>query len=124
MANFYKEKFGWQPMKEMDDIVFFKMNGFVFALYPADELALDAQIKNNGVGWKQMTLAINFNSTDKVDKEINRLRNAGVKIIKEPQSVFWGGYSAYIEDPESNLWEFAYNPFLEMDKNGNILSHQ
>ncbi len=124
ITNFYKEKFGWEPMKEMDDIVFFKMNGFIFAFYPADELAKDAQIANTGKGWKQMSLAINFNSADEVDQEVNRLRKAGVKVIKEPQSVFWGGYSAYIEDPEANLWEFAYNPFLEMDMNGNILAHQ
>jgi uncharacterized protein len=71
-----------------------------------------------------MSLAINFNSADEVDQEVNRLRKANVKVIKEPQSVFWGGYSAYIEDPESNLWEFAYNPFLEMDNSGNILAHQ
>jgi len=124
MSDFYKEKFGWIPFKEIGDIVFFKMNGFIFALYPADELAKDAQIENTGNGWKQMTLAINFNSTEEVDLEVNRLREAGVNVVKEPQSVFWGGYSSYIEDPESNLWEFAYNPFLEMDKNGNILSHQ
>ena len=124
MAAFYKDKFGWQPHKEMDDIVFFKMNGFIFALYPSDELAKDAQIQNTGKGWKQTSFSVNFNSTDEVDKEVDRLRNIGVKVLKEPQSVFWGGYNAYIEDPESNLWEFAYNPFLEMDQEGNVLLHQ
>ncbi len=124
MADFYKEKFGWQPQKEMDDIVFFKMNGFILALYPSQELANDAQIPNDGKGWKQISFSINFNSTDEVNSEIERLRNAGVRVLKEPQSVFWGGYNAYIEDPESNLWEFAYNPFLEMDKQGNVLLHQ
>ena len=124
MADFYKEKFGWQPFREMDDIIFFKMNGFILAFYPADELAKDAQIANSGSGWKQMSFSINFNSTDEVDIEIERLKKEGVKILKEPQSVFWGGYSAYVEDPESNLWEFAYNPFLEMDSEGNVLMHK
>jgi predicted lactoylglutathione lyase len=124
MSDFYKEKFGWIPHKEMDDIVFFKMNGFILALYPSEELAKDAQIKNTGNGWKQFSFSINFNSTEEVDQEVSRLKNAGVKVLKEPQSVFWGGYNAYIEDPESNLWEFAYNPFLELDKEGNVLLHQ
>ena len=124
MSDFYKEKFGWIPHKEMDDIVFFKMNGFILALYPSDELAKDAQITNTGNGWKQFSLSINFNSTEEVDQEVSRLKNAGVKVLKEPQSVFWGGYNAYIEDPESNLWEFAYNPFLELDVDGNVLLHQ
>jgi uncharacterized glyoxalase superfamily protein PhnB len=124
VASFYKEKFGWIPQKEMDDIVFFKMNGFVFALYPADELAKDAQIQNTGSGWKQFSFAINFNSTEEVDAEVERLKQLGVKVVKEPQTVFWGGYSAYVEDIESNLWEFAYNPFLEMDNQGNVIMHQ
>jgi uncharacterized glyoxalase superfamily protein PhnB len=39
----------------------------------------------------------------------------GVAIIKEPQKVFWGGYSSYIADPDGFLWEIAYNPFLERE---------
>jgi len=124
MSDFYKEKFGWIPHKEMDDIVFFKMNGFILALYPSEALAKDAHIANTGDGWKQFSFSINFNSTEEVDQEVSRLKNVGVKILKEPQTVFWGGYNAYIEDPESNLWEFAYNPFLELDKDGNVLLHQ
>ena len=124
MSIFYKEKFGWQPHKEMDDITFFRMNGFILALYPAHELSKDAGITNAGGDWKQISFSINFNSTEDVDLEVERLRNAGVSIVKEPQTVFWGGYNAYIKDPESNLWELAYNPFLEMDKQGNVLLHQ
>jgi uncharacterized protein len=47
-----------------------------------------------------------------VDELIQELKNKGVKIIKKPQKVFWGGYSSYIADPDDNLWEIAYNPFL------------
>jgi len=39
-----------------------------------------------------------------------------VKIVKEPQEVFWGGYSSYVADPDENLWEICYNPYLEMDE--------
>jgi predicted enzyme related to lactoylglutathione lyase len=124
MSAFYKEMFGWNPHKEIDDIVFFKMNGFILALYPSEELAKDAHIQNSGSGWKQFSFSINFYSTDEIDQEIHRLKNFGVKILKEPQTAFWGGYSAYVEDPESNVWEFAYNPFLEMDQDGNVLLHQ
>ena len=35
MRNFYIEKFGWKPVAENKDIVFFKLNGFLFGLYPA-----------------------------------------------------------------------------------------
>ena len=41
-----------------------------------------------------------------VDELIEDLRNKGVTIVKEPQKVFWGGYSSYISDPDGNLWEY------------------
>jgi len=43
-----------------------------------------------------------------------------VKILKEPQKVFWGGYSSYFADPDGNGWEVAYNPFFPFDENGNL----
>ena len=38
------------------------------------------------------------------------LKKKEVKIIKQPQSVFWGDFSSYIADPDRNLWEIAFNP--------------
>jgi hypothetical protein len=43
----------------------------------------------------------------------------GVAIIKQPEEVFWGGYSSYVADPDNNLWEIAFNPFLSLDEGGN-----
>jgi uncharacterized glyoxalase superfamily protein PhnB len=50
-------------------------------------------------------------SEKEVDELIESLRKKDVKIIKEPQKVFWGGYSSYVSDPDGNLWEIAFNPF-------------
>jgi len=36
----------------------------------------------------------------------------------------WRGNTDYFSDPESNYWELAYNPFLEMDDEGNVITHQ
>jgi uncharacterized glyoxalase superfamily protein PhnB len=46
-----------------------------------------------------------------VDELIESLRKKDVPIIKEPQKVFWGGYSSYISDPDGYLWEIAFNPY-------------
>jgi uncharacterized glyoxalase superfamily protein PhnB len=43
-----------------------------------------------------------------------------VKIVKEPQKVFWGGYSSYFADPDDYHWEVAYNPFFPFDESGNL----
>lgn len=72
---------------------------------------------------KGFTLAINFNSEKEVDQVFEELKKKEVKIVKHPQKVFWGGYSGYVKDVEDNLWEIAFNPFLEMDNQGNVLTH-
>lgn len=124
MKNFYKEKFGWKTMKDSDGIVFFKLNGFIFGLYPKDELAEDIGVKSDGKGFKQFSMAINLNSETEVDKLFEDFKTKGVKIIKAPEKVFWGGYRGYVADIENNYWEFAYNPFLKLDNEGNVDSHE
>jgi catechol 2,3-dioxygenase-like lactoylglutathione lyase family enzyme len=123
LKQFYIEKFGWTPIKT-DGIIFFKMNGFILALYPAVELAKDAGVAADGTGFKKFTLAINYRSEKEVDEVFEMLKSRSVRIIKTPQKAIWGGYSGYVADPENNLWEIAYNPFLELDENGNVTAHQ
>lgn len=111
--DFYTQKFGWKPSDmSSDDLIVFKLNDILLALYPAGELAKDAMVNPSGNGFKGFTLAYNVKSEKEVDDLIGELKNKGVKIIKEPQKVFWGGYSSYIADPDENLWEIAYNPYL------------
>lgn len=124
VKQFYINVFGWKTLKDSDGVVFFKMNGLILALYPSEELAKDAGIKNEGKGFKRFAPSINFNSEKEVDKVYKSLIAKGAKALKPPQKVFWGGYNCYIADIENNIWEFAYNPFLKMDKKGNVISHK
>ncbi|HTB05893.1 MAG TPA: VOC family protein [Bacteroidia bacterium] len=120
-SDFYEKKLGWKRSKaSMGDIVFFQLNGIQLALYPRHELAKDATVPVKGSGFKGITIAHNVRSEKEVDKLIATLKRKGVKIVKPPQKVFWGGYSSYIADPDGNLWEIAYNPYLKLDKKGNI----
>ena len=124
MKNWYKEKFGWKPLFESEGVVFFKLNGFILGLFPSDELAKDIGVPQDGKGLKRFSLAINFRSAEEVDKACDDLRKKGVKIMKEPQKVFWGGYHGYIADAEDNYWELAYNPSLELDAQENVVGHE
>ena len=36
---------------------------------------------------------------------------AGATLIKQPQTVSWGGYCGYFADLDGHLWELVYNPF-------------
>jgi catechol 2,3-dioxygenase-like lactoylglutathione lyase family enzyme len=124
MKAFYTGSFGWKTMNDNEGIAFFRMNGIMLGLYPEDELAEDISIKNDGEGFRRMTLAIVFRSEDEVNQAFTELKSKGVKVVKEPAKVFWGGYSGYVSDIEDNYWELAFNPFLEMDREGNIISQK
>ena len=112
-TDFYESKFGWKKTEMSDEnIVFFQLNGFLFGLYEKNALAEDATVSAAGEGFKSMALSYLAGSETEVDNLIDDLRKKGVEIVKEPQKVFWGGYSSYIADPDGFLWEIAYNPFI------------
>lgn len=112
-ANFYENILGWKrsPMSS-ENILFFELKGIFMSLYNRKALAEDATVEEAGSGFKGFTLAHNVGSEKAVDDLNDDLRNKGVTIVKEPQKVFWGGYSSYFADPDGNLWEVAFNPFL------------
>ena len=118
--KFYAETLGWKISRPQDDIAFFQAGGVVLAIYAREMLAEDALISPTGSGFSGITLAYNAASESEVDEIINDLKAKGVKIIKEPQKVFWGGYSSYFADPDDYRWEVAYNPFFEFDESGNL----
>jgi catechol 2,3-dioxygenase-like lactoylglutathione lyase family enzyme len=119
--KFYIETLGWKPSSASNDgTLFIQAGGVVLTLYPRELLAEDAKVSPEGNGFSGFTLAYNARSESEVDEIIADLRSKGVKIVKEPQKVFWGGYSSYFADPDGYLWEVAYNPFFPFDENGNL----
>lgn len=124
-ADFYENKFGWiRSSNSWEEIIFFQLNGIQLALYPKAKLAEDVAVRPDGNGFKGFTLAYNARSEKEVDELVAQLEEKGVAVIKQPQKVFWGGYSSYIADPEGNLWEIAYNPYLPMDEKGNVIGNE
>ncbi|GAA4881976.1 VOC family protein [Flaviramulus aquimarinus] len=121
-THFYETKFGWKKSKSTNEhISFFTLNGIQLALYKRDELAKDANIRAKGHGFKGFTISYNTRSEKEVDLLIESLRVKDVEIIKEPQKTDWGGYSSYVCDLDRNLWEIAFNPYLELDEKGHIV---
>jgi catechol 2,3-dioxygenase-like lactoylglutathione lyase family enzyme len=119
--EFYSQTLGWKPAGATSEAIsFFQAGGVVLALFPREELAKDALVPSEGHGFAGFTLAYNARSEAEVDELIRDLKAKGVKILKEPQKVSWGGYSSYFADPDGNCWEVAYNPFFPFDENGNL----
>jgi catechol 2,3-dioxygenase-like lactoylglutathione lyase family enzyme len=119
--QFYTETLGWNPASaSQGDTVFFQAGGIVLSIYPREKLAEDALISSEGDGFSGITVAYNARSESEVNEIIDDLRSKGVKILKEPQKVFWGGYNAYFADPDGYCWEVAHNPFFPFDESGNL----
>jgi hypothetical protein len=111
-AEFYENDFGWRRSEISNDaIIFFQLNGIMLSIYERNKLAEDVTIDSTGSGFKGFTLSYLTRSEKEVNDLIENLRKKGARIIKEPQKVFWGGYSSYISDPDGYLWEIAFNPY-------------
>ena len=111
-TKFYQQGLGLPRLKPYKDtITFFDLNGTWLGLYPWDLLAEDAGVSPAGEGYRGVALAHNLHSKEEVDALMQQAVAAGASLVKQPQEVFWGGYSGYFADPDGQLWELAYNPF-------------
>ena len=114
-TEFY-EKLGWSnTTASQDSVTFLQGNSVVLGLYGREALAEDAQVDPAGSGFRGVSLAINLASEEAVDQFYARAISCGADAKKQPQKVFWGGYSGYFADPDGHLWEVAYNPFFQGD---------
>ncbi|MEX0285007.1 MAG: VOC family protein [Paracoccaceae bacterium] len=118
-VSFYKA-LGWQIEVQQDEVAFFDTGGQKFGLYSRAKLAEDLGRSENDLGTGAMTLAQNFASPAEVDAAFAHAVEAGATICKAPEKVFWGGYSGTWADPDGHVWEYAHNPFWDLDDQGRI----
>ncbi|MCW1929000.1 VOC family protein [Bhargavaea beijingensis] len=118
--RFYRDGLGFETSVTEDNpgIVFFKNGGTRLALYPLEELEkdIDAAGPQTKSGFSGMTIAYNAKSEEEVDAVMEQACQAGGKVLKKPERVFWGGYSGYFSDPDGYVWEVAYGPNWQFDE--------
>lgn len=110
-AEAFYSALGWQKEPGPEGIVAYDLIGQALGLYPIEALAEEIGLPEDVLGAGAMTLAHNLRSREEVDALITRAEQAGARILKRPQEVFWGGYHGYFADPEGHIWEIAHNPF-------------
>jgi len=125
-VRFYRDGLGFQTEEKEDSpaVIFFNNNGTKLELYPLELLAKDiseADPPKIAEGFSGVTLAYNAKSEEEVREVMALAKAAGAVIAKEPQKVFWGGYSGYFSDPDGYLWEVAHNPHWAFDENDMIV---
>lgn len=95
LRAFYAE-LGWQERSgSNDDFATYEAGGVLLALYPLEQLSQEAAPGEPmpGRGWNGITLAVNVESTEAVDKTFGSAVAAGALAVAGPVKREWGGYS-------------------------------
>lgn len=117
--RFYVEGFGWTPVFENEEIVFYQLNGLVLGTYLLASLEVD--MGRSGLrGPAPFALAHNVVEQHEVEPLIAALAGAGGKIIRPADAPPHGGLRGYVADPDDHAWEIAWNPGFAMDADGNV----
>ena len=117
----FYEALGWKGTTPDNDVFFFQLNGFIFALWSRAKLAEDSAVTDTG-GWGGITLAHNVRTRDEVDAVLAQAAQAGGAILRPASAAPWGGYSGVFADPEGHAWEVAHGAFTITDEGDTVLS--
>jgi hypothetical protein len=114
--KFYRDGLGFKThnYKEGEDHVMFELDGSWLGLFPKDQLAEGAGLTIGSNDFSGIVFAHNVKTEQEVNQVTELARKAGAKILKEPEKVFWGGYSSHFSDPDGYIWSAAYNPFTDL----------
>lgn len=116
--RFYLEGFGWNPVFENAEIMFFQMNGLMLGIWDSKALAEDMQ--RPGTGGGAMALAHNVPRQEDVAVLMDRLLAAGGTLLRAADAPVHGGFRGYVADPDGHAWEIAWNPAWRIDAEGRV----
>ena len=117
----FYEALGWQrSVREAQGVAFFQLGAIALSLFPRADLAADAGIDPQGSGFAGFALAHNLRNREEVDALVTTMVAAGGTLVRAAHNQPWGGYSAYLADPDGFLWELAWNPGFPLGENGEL----
>lgn len=119
----FYEALGFQRRaRRAEGVGFFQAGACVFAVWPSNELAKDANLSSAVIPqtFRGVALAWNCRSEAEVDAVLERALSFGATVPKPAQKTFWGGYAGYFADPDGHLWEVAHNPGFPLTEDGRL----
>lgn len=117
--RFYGDGFGWTPVFENEEIVFYQMNGLMLGTWLNDKLAEDRNAPSPAPSGG-FSVAHNVATADAVDTLIDHLVAAGGTLLRAADNPPHGGRRGYVADPDGHAWEIAWNPVWPMDEDGHV----
>ena len=122
MRAFYTDVLGWTPVAENADIAFFRLNGFLISLCRREALGDFLGIDMSAPAASAVTFGYNVHSRDEVLDLYDRLKDR-VRMLRPPTEPPFGGLFFYFADIEDNILEVAWNPYVQLDPDGNVENH-
>ena len=116
--RFYAEGFGWKPVFEQADIVFYQMNGLMLGIWLLKSLEADMQRSTVHPGG--FSLAHNVAGKEDVQPVLDRLAQCGGRILRAADAPPHGGVRGYVADPDDHAWEIAWNPGWPISPEGYV----
>ncbi|MDQ7247326.1 VOC family protein [Dongia sedimenti] len=116
--RFYAEGFGWKPVFENPEVVFYQMNGLMLATWLTRSLEADMRRSLSRPG--AFAVAHNVATKDEVQPVIDRLAQYGGKVLRPADAPPHGGFRGYIADPDDHAWEIAWNPAWPISPEGYV----
>lgn len=117
--RFYVEGFGWRPVFETSEIVFYQMNGLMLGTWLASALADDSR-RPPALGPGRFSLAHNVATREAVQPTIERLAQFGGTVLRPADAPPHGGFRGYVADPDGHAWEIAWNPAWPISVEGYV----
>lgn len=117
--RFYVEGFGWSPIFQNEEIVFYQMNGLVLGTFLQASLEADMN-RPNLIRPGAFSLAHNVMREEDVAPVMSRLVEAGGRMLRPADAPPHGGLRGYVADPDDHAWEIAWNPSWSIDPRGYV----
>jgi len=116
----FYEALGWKrSMTAAEGVAFFQLGPIVLSLFPDPDLAEDAGLSvRASTDFRGISLAHNVRERGEVDAVVALMERAGGTVLKRPEEKDWGGYGAYVADPDGHAWEIAWNPGFPIAEDG------
>ena len=117
--RFYVDGFGWTPVFENPEVIFYQMNGFVLGTFL--KASLEADMNRSGLACPgAYALAHNVPEKDDVEPVMRKLLASGGTLLRAADAPEHGGFRGYVADPDGHAWEVAWNPAWPIDEDGHV----
>ena len=117
--RFYVEGFGWTPVFENPEIIFYQMKGFVLGTWLT--AVMEADMRRTGLARSGgFALAHNVAARDAVQPTMDHLARYGGQILRSADEPPHGGMRGHIADPDDHAWEIAWNPAWPISPEGYV----